>query len=137
MPWPRSTKALRVPKANLYSADCSTRIILDDVMSRWGSLVVVLLLERSYRFSELAYLIGGVSEKMLAQTLRRLEMDGFVRREVHATKPPKVEYSLSPLGCELGQHVQALLSFVHKNASRVLRHRENLKGADRDSDPHL
>ena len=125
MPWPKSTKTSRVPKANLYSADCPTRIILDDVMSRWGSLVLVLLLERSYRFSELAYLIGGVSEKMLAQTLRRLEMDGFVRREVHATKPPKVEYSLSPLGRELGGHVQALLHFVQKNANRVLKCREN------------
>lgn len=125
MPWPKSTKTTRVPKANLHSADCPTRLILDDVMSRWGSLVLVLLLERSYRFSELAYLIGGVSEKMLSQTLRRLEMDGFVRREVHATKPPKVEYSLTPLGCELGKHVQSLLNFVHKNASRVLKSREN------------
>ena len=80
-------------------------------MSRWGSLVLVLLSERSYRFSELAYLIGGVSEKMFAQTLRRLEMNGFVRREVHATKPPKVEYSLSPLGCELAEHVRPLLIF--------------------------
>ncbi len=124
MPWPKSTKAIRVPKANLYSADCPTRMILDDVMSRWGSLVLVLLLERSYRFSELAYLIGGVSEKMLAQTLRRLEMDGFVHREVHATKPPKVEYSLSPLGRELASHVQALLHFVHKNAIRVLKTRD-------------
>ncbi len=125
MPWPRSTKMTRVPKANLYSADCPTRMILDDVMSRWGSLVLVLLLERSYRFSELAYLIGGVSEKMLAQTLRRLEMDGFVHREVHATKPPKVEYSLLPLGRELGEHVHALLSFVHRNANRVLKSRES------------
>lgn len=127
MPWPKSTKAVRVPKANIHSANCPTRLILDDVMSRWGSLVLVLLLERSYRFSELAYLIGGVSEKMLSQTLRRLEMDGFVRREVHATKPPKVEYSLSPLGCELGLHVQALLNFVHKNANRVLKNRENAR----------
>ena len=125
MPWPRSTKSIRVPKPNLHSANCPTRSILDDVMSRWGSLVLVLLLERSYRFSELAYLIGGVSEKMLAQTLRRLEMDGFVRRKVHATKPPKVEYSLSPLGRELAQHVQSLLSFVHKNANRVLKLRDN------------
>lgn len=125
MPWPKSTKAIRVPKASLHSANCPTRIILDDVMSRWGSLVLVLLLERSYRFSELAYLIGGVSEKMLSQTLRRLEMDGFVRREVHATKPPKVEYSLTPLGCELASHVNALLNFVHKNAGRVLKSRES------------
>ncbi len=127
MPWPKSTKTVRVPKANLYSADCPTRIILDDVMSRWGSLVLLLLLEQSYRFSELGYLIGGVSEKMLAQTLRRLEMDGFVRREVHATKPPKVEYSLTPLGCELGEHVKALLSFVQKNANRVLKNREKVQ----------
>ena len=125
MPWPRSTKTVRVPKANLYSADCPTRIILDDVMSRWGSLVIVLLLERTYRFSELAYLIGGVSEKMLAQTLRRLEMDGFVCRKVYATKPPKVEYSLSPLGCELGIHVHTLLNFVLKNAGRVMKSRES------------
>jgi len=102
-----------------------TGVILDDAMSRWGSLV--LLSERSYRFSQLAYLIGGVSEKMLSQTLRRLEMDGFVRREVHATKPPKVDYSLSPLGCELGLHVQALLNFVHKNANRALKNHENAR----------
>ena len=85
----------------------------------------MFLLERSYRFSELAYLIGGVSEKMLALTLRRLEMDGFVRREVHATNPPKVEYSLSPLGCDLAEHVHALLKFVHRNAARVLKSRGN------------
>jgi DNA-binding HxlR family transcriptional regulator len=125
MPWPKSAKAVRVPKANVHSADCPTRLILDDVMSRWGSLVLVLLLDSTYRFSELAYLIGGVSEKMLSQTLRRLEADGFVRREVHSTKPPKVEYSLTPLGCELSKHVQSLLNFVHKNASRVLRNRDN------------
>lgn len=127
MPWPKSTKSVRVPKANLHSANCPTRLILDDVMSRWGSLVLVVLLDRSYRFSELAYLIGGVSEKMLSQTLRRLEMDGFVCREVQASKPPRVEYSLSPLGCELALHVQALLSFVHKNANRVLKTRENAR----------
>ena len=92
-------------------------------MSRWGSLVIVLLLERSYRFSELAYLIGDVSEKMLAQTLRRLEMDGFVHREVHATKPPRVEYSLSPLSCDLGKHVRALVGFVQNNADAVQKHR--------------
>jgi DNA-binding HxlR family transcriptional regulator len=125
MPWPKSEKTLRIPIANLHSADCPTRTILDNVMSRWGSLVLVLLLERSYRFSELAYLIGGVSEKMLSQTLRRLETDGLVCRKVHATKPPKVEYSLSPLGCEMGMHVRTLLNFVHKNARRVLRNRES------------
>src|SRR5580698_2028886 len=127
MAWPKSAKTITIPKGNLYASDCPTRDILDDVTSRWGALVLVLLRERSYRFSELAYLIGGVSEKMLAQTLRRLEMDGFVCRKVHATKPPKVEYSLTPLGCELGEHVQALLGFVQKNANRVLKNREKVQ----------
>ena len=127
MPWPKSTKTTRFPKPDIYSADCPTRGILDDVVSRWGCLVLLLLHERSYRFSELAYLIGGVSEKMLSQTLRRLEHDGFVRRQVHASKPPRVEYSLSPLGGALGEHVLSLVTFLQKNANRVLQHRANLK----------
>lgn len=62
MPWPKSTKTIRIRRGNLFAADCPTRSILDDVTSRWGSLILVLLLkETSYRFSELAYLIGGVS----------------------------------------------------------------------------
>jgi DNA-binding HxlR family transcriptional regulator len=123
MPWPKSTKTIRIPKGNLFAADCPTRFILDDVTSRWGSLVLVLLLDRNYRFSELAYLIGGVSEKMLAQTLRTLEEDGFVLRTVHATKPPKVEYSLTPFGCELGELLRALTLFVERNAERAMANR--------------
>ena len=81
MPWPKSTKTARFRKGNLFSSTCPTRMVLDDVTSRWGSLVLVLLLaENSCRFSELAYLIGGVSDKMLAQTLRALEEDGFILR---------------------------------------------------------
>ena len=123
MPWPKSTKTIRIPKGNLFAGECPTRIILNDVTSRWGSLVVVLLLERSYRFSELAYLIGGVSEKMLAQTLRALEEDGFVLRKVHETKPPKVEYSLTPFGRELGERLHALTSFVEQNVARAMASR--------------
>jgi len=123
MPWPRSTKTVRIRRGNLYAADCPTRHILDDVTSRWGSLVLVLLREESYRFSELAYLIGGVSEKMLAQTLRVLEEDGFVLRTVLATKPPRVQYSLTPMGTELAEHMHALTSYVEHNVARVLAHR--------------
>jgi len=123
MPWPKSTKTVRIRKGNLFASDCPTRNILDDVTSRWGSLVLVLLLESSYRFSELAYLIGGVSEKMLAQTLRALEEDGFVLRTVHATKPPKVEYSLTPFGRQMAERMQALTSFIEQNIARVMAHR--------------
>ncbi len=124
MPWPKSTKAIRFRKGNLFAPDCPTRHILDDVTSRWGSLVLVLLLQEScYRFSELAYLIGGVSDKMLAQTLRALEEDGFVLRTVRATKPPKVEYSLTTLGQELAQRMQRLTSFIEANVASVMANR--------------
>ncbi len=124
MPWPKSTKSVRLPQGNLFAANCPTRDILDHVTSRWGSLVLVLLLrENSYRFSELAYLIGGVSEKMLAQTLRALEADGFVLRTVHATKPPKVDYSLTTIGRELAERMQALTAYIEANVHRVVAHR--------------
>jgi DNA-binding HxlR family transcriptional regulator len=128
MPWPKSTKTIRIPKGNLFAdANCPTRLILDHVTSRWGSLVLVLLMERSYRFSELAYLIGGVSEKMLAQTLRTLEEDGFVLRTVHPTKPPKVEYSLTAFGCELGKRLRALTLFVEQNVDRAITSRARVR----------
>ena len=124
MAWPKSTKTIRIRKGNLFSSDCPTRIILDDVTSRWGSLVLVLLhKDGSYRFSELAYLIGGVSEKMLAQTLRALEQDGFVLRTVHATKPPKVEYSLTEMGSEVAERMLSLASYIESNVGRVMAHR--------------
>lgn len=126
MPWPRSTKSIRFPKGNLFAADCPTRLILDDVTSRWGSLVLVLLLDKTYRFSELAYFIGGVSEKMLSQTLRALEEDGFVLRTVHATKPPKVEYSLTPFGREMADRMKALTSYIEKNVDQVMAHRKQV-----------
>ena len=126
MPWPKSTKTIRIRKGNLFAADCPTRKVLDNVTSRWGSLVLVLLLESSYRFSELAYLIGGVSEKMLAQALRALEEDSFVLRTVHATKPPKVEYSLTPLGTEVAVRMRELTVFVERNVAKVMAHRAKM-----------
>jgi DNA-binding HxlR family transcriptional regulator len=102
-------------------------MVLDDVTSRWGSLVIVLLQEQTYRFSELAYRIGGISEKMLAQTLRVLEEDGFVLREVFPTKPPRVEYSLTPFGRELAGRVHYLTSWVEESVGKVMANRERSK----------
>jgi DNA-binding HxlR family transcriptional regulator len=127
MAWPKSTKTVRIRQGNLFAADCPTRIVLDDVTSRWGSLVLVLLhKEGPFRFSELAYLIGGVSEKMLAQTLRALEQDGFVLRTVHATKPPKVEYSLTEMGSEVAVRMLELTLYIESNVDRVMAHRAKM-----------
>jgi DNA-binding HxlR family transcriptional regulator len=123
MAWPKSSKTVRIRKGNLYAPDCPTRMILDDVTSRWGALVLVLLLEDTYRFSELAYRIGGVSEKMLAQTLRSLEADGFVLRTVYPTKPPKVDYRLTKLGRELAERMRVLASFIEQNVGHIMANR--------------
>jgi DNA-binding HxlR family transcriptional regulator len=97
---------------NVYRADCPSRVILEHVTSRWGVLVLVALLDRSYRFSELRRYVGGVSEKMLAQTLQALERDGFVHRDAQATIPPRVDYSLTPLGEATAKRLFELIEFV-------------------------
>ncbi len=108
------------PSGDLYAADCPSRIVLDHITTRWSSLILVMLIEKAYRFSELARRIGGVSERMLAHSLHALEADGFILRVVYPTKPPQVEYSLTPLGRELAAHVQVLTQWVEQNVSRVL-----------------
>ena len=118
-------------RGNLYDANCPSRIVLDHVTSRWGSLVLLVLLDGTQRFSELARGIGGVSEKMLAQTLQALEGDGLLVRTVYPTIPPKVEYSLTALGREAGVHIKTLTDWVEDNVSEVMRvraKREALRG---------
>ena len=101
-----------VPTVNVNEPRCDSRGILEHVTSRWGVLVLANLLDRSYRFSELRRVVGGVSEKMLAQTLRTLEADGFVHRDAHPVIPPHVEYSLTPRGQEVVTHLLPLLSWI-------------------------
>jgi len=99
--------------------------VLDHVTSRWGSLVLLLLLGGTQRFSELARGIGGVSEKMLAQTLKALEADGLLLRTVYPTIPPKVEYTLTRLGSEAAVHVRSLTDWVEENTSEILEIRSS------------
>src|SRR5688572_17394469 len=87
---------------------CPQRLVLEHVTSRWGALVLIALLERSYRFSELRREIGMVSEKMLAQTLQTLERDGIVHRDAKPVIPPRVDYSLTDLGREAAEQVRGL-----------------------------
>jgi len=108
-------------RGNLYDANCPSRIVLGHVTSRWGSLVLLVLLDGTHRFSELVRTIGGVSEKMLAQTLQSLEADGLLSRTVYPTIPPKVEYSLTQLGHEAAVHVRVLTNWVEDNVSEVLK----------------
>ncbi|MFC5667475.1 winged helix-turn-helix transcriptional regulator [Kitasatospora misakiensis] len=116
----------RVP--DIYDRMCPSRGVLEHVTSRWGVLVLVALRERGYRFSELRRRVAGVSEKMLAQTLQTLERDGFVLREAHPVIPPRVDYSLTPLGLEAAEHVSALAHWVEARMCAVGEAREEYDG---------
>ncbi|QNE19549.1 helix-turn-helix transcriptional regulator [Kribbella qitaiheensis] len=108
---------LLIPDVN--RVNCPSRVILEHVTSRWGVLVLAALLERSYRFSELRRHVGGVSEKMLAQTLQALERDGFVLRDAKPVIPPRVDYALTPLGEEAAGQVSSLARWVERRVPDV------------------
>lgn len=99
-------------RGDAFDSACPTRAVLDHVTSKWAVLVLAALAQRPLRFSALRRRILGVSEKMLAQTLRTLEADGFVAREVAPTAPPQVTYSLTPLGEDLTVSMTGLLEFL-------------------------
>ncbi len=122
----RKSKSASKSRGDLYAPACPSRGVLEHVTSRWGVLVLAALLDGTHRFSELRRKVAGVSEKMLAQTLQLLETDGFVHREVFAEIPPRVEYSLTPLGREAALHVRSLVSWIEDNLQRVLTARERL-----------
>ncbi|HRD33932.1 MAG TPA: helix-turn-helix domain-containing protein [Rhodocyclaceae bacterium] len=107
-------------RGDLFAERCPSREVLKHVTSRWGVLVLLALLNDTRRFSELRRRIGGVSEKMLAQTLQWLERDGFVLRVSHPVVPPHVEYSLTPLGKEVGQRVVGLADWIELNLPRIV-----------------
>ncbi|MBL9062513.1 helix-turn-helix domain-containing protein [Tabrizicola sp.] len=97
---------------NVLAADCPSRIILNHLTNRWGALVMVALATGPHRFAELRRKVGGVSERMLSQTLKDLEGDGFVLRTAHAVVPPHVDYELTALGQQAAVHVVALAGWI-------------------------
>ena len=109
-----------VRRGELLSADCPSREVLKHVTSRWGVLVLMVLLEQTCRFSDLRRKVDGVSEKMLAQTLQWLAADGFVIRTAYDEVPPHVDYRLTPLGKEVARQVTSLADWIEVNLSRIL-----------------
>lgn len=120
MPETEKTLSERLRNGNLFAEQCPSRDVLKHVTSRWGVLILVALRDGTHRFSDLRRKMGGVSEKMLAQTLQWLEADGFVLRKAFAVVPPHVEYSLTPLGCEVSEKVAQLADWIEFNLPRVM-----------------
>jgi DNA-binding HxlR family transcriptional regulator len=103
---------------------CPVRDVLDCIGDRWSLLTLLALAGGTLRFSELKRAIGDISQRMLAQTLRTLERDGYVTREVFPTVPPKVEYTLTALGESLLEKVKPLIAWADENHARVRRARK-------------
>lgn len=111
--------AEQLERGDVLAAACPSRPVLRRVTSRWGVLVLIALQSGTYRFSDLRRRIGGVSERMLSQTLQWLEADGFVLRRAYPVVPPHVEYSLTPLGEEAAEKVRQLADWIEINLPRI------------------
>jgi len=106
---------------HVFPANCPSRTVLDHVTSKWGVLVLLALSEaEKLRWSDLRRRAQGVSEKMLAQTLRTLESDGLVSRTALPVVPPHVEYALTPRGEEVGALLHPLMAWIATNADDIL-----------------
>ena len=104
--------------------NCPIRNVLDNVGSKWSLLVLVALSDRKLRFMELKRLIGDITQRVLTQTLRQLERDGYVARKVYPTSPPTVEYWLTPLGQSLLKPMFGLIAWANSRFDEVKQSRE-------------
>lgn len=120
----------RFSRGELLNVNCPSRDLLKRITSRWSVLILLALKDKTLRFSELRRAVGGVSERMLAQSLRYLEEDGFVQRIAYDVVPPHVEYRLTPLGREVGEQVVGLADWLEENLERILSHREKDTAAE-------
>ena len=119
----RSRKLARRSQAqtgNCFDASCPAREVLTHVTSRWGGLVLAALLKGGLRYSEIRARVGGISEKMLAQTLDVLERDGLIVRTSHPVVPPRVEYALTSNGLALGTRLMDLFTWIGANVLTVV-----------------
>ncbi|QIO09297.1 winged helix-turn-helix transcriptional regulator [Acinetobacter lanii] len=108
------------------SNECPSREILEHLTTKWSVLVLRCLSEGVHRFSELKQRIEGISEKMLAQTLKTLEADGFVIRTVYPVVPPKVEYQLTIIGSQAANKMVELVGWIERNLPEILENKDRV-----------
>ena len=104
----------RLRRGDVFAPGCLSREVMRHVTSSWGVLILIALGDGTMRFSELRRRVAGVSERMLAETLRRLEGDRLVTRRAHDVVPPHTDYTLTPLGQEAAAKVGALADWIEQ-----------------------
>ena len=106
-------------------SNCPVRDVLDKISGKWSTLMLLALADGPTRFGQLRRMLPDISQRMLTQTLRDLQRDGYVHREVFPTQPPSVEYSLTPLGRSLLEPLQQLVGWA-------VTHHTNIRAARSD-----
>ena len=106
-------------QGDLFNPDCATRLVLDRIGDKWTVLVVLLLSDGPMRFTELRTHLGSVAPKVLTQTLRRIERDGLITREIFAEVPPRVEYTLTELGRSLTEPIAVIADWAETHLDQI------------------
>jgi DNA-binding HxlR family transcriptional regulator len=110
--------------------NCPVKDVLNRVGDKWSMLTVIMLSDhQTLRFNELHQLIAGISQKMLTVTLKTLEADGLVSRKMYAQIPPKVEYTLTELGCSLVPPLMQLYDWANAHMPEIKASREQYQKA--------
>jgi DNA-binding HxlR family transcriptional regulator len=112
---------------SVLNCDCPSQRVLELITRKWTALVIAVLAEGTHRYSALQNRIKGVSQKVLTETLRSLERDGLLKRTVHAAVPPKVEYSLTPLGRSLKKILVPVCRWAEEHLHEVEAFRRQTK----------
>ncbi|WP_221031463.1 winged helix-turn-helix transcriptional regulator [Actomonas aquatica] len=126
----KKSPLLPVAPGSADAAKCPVRDVLDCIGDRWSLLTLLTLEPHTLRFSELKRAIGDISQRMLAQTLRNLERDGYVTRTIYAAVPPRVDYTLTPLGRSLIEHLWPLFDWAQNEHPTIRRHRRSYDRAN-------
>ena len=121
--------AERLRRGDLFAPDCPSREVMRHVTSSWGVLVLIALRDGTMRFSALRRRVRGISERMLAQTLQWLENDGLVRRRACPVVPPHTDYTLTPLGEEAAERVEALAQWIEESMPLIMAARADAEQA--------
>lgn len=119
------SRAEAFEKYGFTAANCPVRDVMDHISGKWCILMMLELIDGPQRFGELRRRVPDISQRMLTQTLRDLQRDGYVSRTVYPTQPPSVEYQLTELGHSFMKPLVALVDWAAKNHDRIRRSRED------------
>lgn len=111
---------------SVFDPECTSRTVLEHATGRWGALVLAALVDGPLRFAEVRRAVGGVSDRMLAQTLHRLESDGLVSRTEQSSIPPHVDYALTEIGRPIAERICDLIETIYTQLPGIVTHQRNL-----------